>query len=267
MRDPEGKIDTLAMALRRRIFWSCFSIDKFASAGTDRPQTFDKADCDSQHPSIAESLILLEGPTSWDVAATKDTLVEVPAVHLGAVAIFGEVNKYMNRASSIGGHPVTWPPIAEFKELDRLVRNWRNELPERFHFNSVTFAEHRANSNTHYMYLWLSAHVLWATSALVLHRASLAFIGTDLTSLRGDRDTIAYEIQQSALLCKEAVDIAMDVFTVIRDACGSNIMPFLCYTAYIVATVLMTSTFADESATSQKSNQRLAIIYKLMEVR
>ncbi|CAM0139515.1 unnamed protein product [Umbelopsis sp. WA50703] len=265
MRDPEGKIDTLAMALRRRIFWSCFSIDKFASAGTDRPQTFDRADCDSQHPSIAESLILLEGPTSWDVAASKDTLVEVPAVHLGAVSIFGEVNKYMNRASSIGGHPVTWPPIAEFKELDRLVRNWRNELPERFHFNSATFAEHRANSNTHYMYLWLSAHILWATSALVLHRASLAFIGTDLTSLRGDRDTIAYEIQQSALLCKEAVDIAMDVFAVIREACGSNIMPFLCYTAYIVATVLMTSTFADESATSQKSNQRLAIIYKLME--
>jgi hypothetical protein len=28
MRDPNGKIDTLAMALRRRIFWSCFSIDK-----------------------------------------------------------------------------------------------------------------------------------------------------------------------------------------------------------------------------------------------
>lgn len=29
MRDPDGNIDTLAMALRRRIFWSCFSIDKY----------------------------------------------------------------------------------------------------------------------------------------------------------------------------------------------------------------------------------------------
>lgn len=172
----------------------------------------------------------------------------------------------MNRAKSIGGHPVTWPPITEFKELDKLVRDWRKNLPERFHFNSKTLGEARENSSKHYMYLWLSAHILWATSALVLHRASLAFITTDLSMLKGDRHVIAHEIKQSALLCKEAVDVAMDVFSVIRDECGSNILPFMCYTAYIVATVLMTSTFAKESVTSRKSNQRLSILYKLMEV-
>jgi hypothetical protein len=240
---------------------------RFASAGTNRPQSFDKADCDSKHPSIAESLILLEQSTSWSVTASKDTLVEVPSVHLTAVSIFGEVNKYMNRARSTGGHPVTWPPIAEFKELDRQVRSWRNDLPERFRFNSKTLSEARNNTSKHYMYLWLSAHILWATSTLVLHRASLAFIGTDLTMLQGDRNVIAHEIHQSAMLCKEAVDVAMDVFAVIRDECGSNILPFMCYTAYIVATVLMTSTFANESAASRQSNKRLSILYKLMEVR
>lgn len=173
----------------------------------------------------------------------------------------------MNRARSTGGHPVTWPPIAEFKELDRQVRSWRKDLPERFRFNSKTLSEARNNTSKHYMYLWLSAHILWATSALVLHRASLAFIGTDLTMLQGDRNVIAHEIHQSAMLCKEAVDVAMDVFAVIRDECGSNILPFMCYTAYIVATVLMTSTFANESAASRQSNKRLSILYKLMEVR
>jgi hypothetical protein len=29
MRGPDGKVDELAMALRRRIFWSTYSIDKY----------------------------------------------------------------------------------------------------------------------------------------------------------------------------------------------------------------------------------------------
>ncbi|KAI8575135.1 hypothetical protein K450DRAFT_263215 [Umbelopsis ramanniana AG] len=263
MRAPDGKVDELAMALRRRIFWSTYSIDKFCSAGTNRPQSLEEGDCDSKYPTIAESLILLEIPTSLSEAAAKDTLVDIPAVHLTVVRIFGEINKYMNRAKPVHGQAISWPPIPQFRELDNQLRSWRAEIPERFHFNPSNLARHRATTSKHYMYLWLSAHMLWATSALVLHRASLAFTGNDLNRLAGDPYTIARDIESSTLLCKEAVDLVMDVFQIITDECGRNILPFICYTAYTVATTLMTSR-ANELAASQRSNKRLSILYKVM---
>lgn len=109
--------------------------------------------------------------------------------------------------------------------------------------------------------------MLWATSALVLHRASLAFTGNDLSRLasEGDPYTIARDIESSTLLCKEAVDLVMDVFQIITEECGRNILPFICYTAYTVATTLMTSR-ANELAASQRSNKRLSILYKVMAV-
>ncbi|KAH8556746.1 fungal-specific transcription factor domain-containing protein [Umbelopsis sp. PMI_123] len=264
MYGPDGKVDELAMALRRRIFWSTYSIDKFASAGTNRPQTLEEGDSDCKYPTVAESLILLEIPTSLSEAASKDTLVDVPVVHLSAVRLFGEVNRYMNRAKPVSGKAISWPPIPQFQELDRQVRSWRADLPERFHFTPSNLARHRTTSSKHYMYLWLSAHILWATSALVLHRASLAFSGKDLIKLVGDPYTIARDLERSISLCKEAVDMVMDIFSVIIDECGSNIQPFICYTAYTVATVLMTNR-ANELAASQRSNKRLSILYKVME--
>lgn len=62
------------------------------------------------------------------------------------------------------------------------------------------------------------------------------------------------------------VDAAMGIFGAMKDLCGSSILPYIGYSAYVFATLLMTSAFSRTREDREKSKRGLKILYELIEV-
>ncbi|KAI9022842.1 fungal-specific transcription factor domain-containing protein [Phycomyces nitens] len=261
---PDGSVDAVAMALRRRVFWSCLCIDKFSSAGTNNPQCFERMDCDAKAPNAAECMILRDPCFYASVdnkPVTNDSLMDIANHHMRMQQIFGDVNKYMNRAKSESAS-IVWPPIAEFSILDRKLRAWKDNLPDRFQYTPNTLKFHKKNASVNYISLWLSSHAVWCSSMMVLHRGSLAHADMKPNEVP---EEIYAGIQASISACKTSVDQATGIFRAMKDLCGYNILPYMGYSAYVFATVLMTSAFSKGPEAYKKSGDALQILYDLIE--
>ncbi|KAI9357536.1 fungal-specific transcription factor domain-containing protein [Pilaira anomala] len=269
MRTPilaeDGSIDTVAMALRRRVFWSCLSIDKLSSAGTHRPQCIERSDCDTVPANISECLVLRDPTYHKNIdgrVITDDSLMNIATHYMRIIESYGEVNRFMNRAKS-NSASIVWPPIAEFRNLDMQLRAWQENLPETFHFNQKNLDHHRQYASGNYLNIWLSSHAIWCSSMMILHRGSLAF--SDIKSTDVIAEDLYRRIQQSIDTCRMCVDAATGVFGAIKDLCGFNILPYMGYSAYVFATVLMTSTFSSTPESCKKSSRSLKILYDLID--
>ncbi|KAI9487962.1 fungal-specific transcription factor domain-containing protein [Zychaea mexicana] len=261
----DGTIDTVAMSLRRRIFWSCYGIDKFTSAGTNRPQSITKSEVDAHPPSIPESMVLRDSDSN--ISATNkrianDSLMDISRHYMKIMEIFGEVNTVMSRSKS-DSTSIQWPPVPEYAGLDTRLRLWKDNLPERFQFTPKNLDFHKDSAGFTYFNIWLSIHAVWCSSLMVLHRGSLAY--GDIRP--GDVDPDVYRaIQASIDTCKTSVRTGTGVFRSMRDLCGYNVLPFMGYSAYVFATVLMTSTFSKGPDACRKSSNALKILYDLIDV-
>ncbi|KAL7332507.1 hypothetical protein PS15p_204536 [Mucor circinelloides] len=261
----DGSIDYVAMALRRRIFWSTLCIDKFASTSTNRPQGFDIGEYDVEPPTLDESRLLrdpLQGFTLDRLVIANDPLMDVIPDYLRVLERFGEIAKYMSRAKTAGA-TVAWPPINEFHELDAKMRQWREDLPEAYQFTPANIQKYRDSASQNYLNFWICSHAMYCTGMLALHRGSLAYSDLSVAELSQD---IYDRIQSSIKACKANVEIAMDVFKALRDICGWNVLPYMGYCAYIFSTVLMTSAFSSDPISYQKSSAGLAILFDTIKV-
>ncbi|KAI7890479.1 uncharacterized protein EV154DRAFT_538351 [Mucor mucedo] len=261
----DGSIDTVAMALRRRVFWSCLSIDKLSSAGTHRPQCIERSDCDTNTASISECLVLRDPnfhKTIDDKLITDDSLMDIATHYMRIVESYGEVNRFMNRAKS-NSASIVWPPIAEFRNLDMQLRSWKDNLPETFQFNQKNLDHHRKFASGNYLNIWLSSHAVWCSSMMILHRGSLAF--SDIKSTDSIAEDLYRRIQKSIDTCRMCVDAATGIYGAIKDLCGFNTLPYMGYSAYVFATVLMTSTFSSTPESCRKSSRSLKILYDLID--
>ncbi|KAI7869077.1 fungal-specific transcription factor domain-containing protein [Spinellus fusiger] len=261
--NKSGSVDAVAMALRRRVFWSCLCIDKFSSAGTNRPQYFNKVDYDSNPPTVAESL-LLRDPfhclTFDNMEIVDDPLIDIPRYYLRLLGIFGEVNKFMARAKNDSAS-VSWPPINEFALLDKQLGNWKEGVPDRLQFTAANVRNYKKTASLNYISLWLYSHIMWCTSVMVLHRGCLAYSELCASDVP---ENVYHEIQSSINTCKLCVDTAIPVFQSMRDICGSIVLPYMGYTTYIFATALMTSTFSNDPESYRKSNHGLNTMFSLI---
>ncbi|KAI8333772.1 fungal-specific transcription factor domain-containing protein [Blakeslea trispora] len=265
---PDGSIDYVAMALRRRIFWSCLCIDKFASTSTNRPQGFELGDYDATYPTRAESLLLLDPLQSITVDRrtlphNSDPLMDVIPHYIGVLERFGEVAKYMSRAKTDTTSAVTWPPIGEFSQLEQSMLAWKSNLPESYQFSLERVQSYRENASQNYLNFWLCGHAMYCTGMLALHRGSLAYSDLSATDLTQD---IYERIQHSIRSCQAQVETATQVFQSLKDTCGCNVLPYMGYCAYIFSTVLMTSAFSSDPAAYAKSSMGLAVLFDSIKI-
>ncbi|KAI9270530.1 fungal-specific transcription factor domain-containing protein [Phascolomyces articulosus] len=260
----DGSVDSAAMALRRRIFFSVYCLDKFASAGTSRPQYFDTSDCDAALPNVTESVLLRDLFQCTNIDGkelTNDSLMDITRHYLRMVTIFGESNKFMTKAKS-DSESVTWPPVPEFNNLDARLRSWKSDLPERFQFSLNNLSIHKRGASRNYLTLWLSTHAVWCTTMMVLHRGSLAYSEVQPSDVPED---LYRRIQASINCCKVSIDEAMIIFRALKELSGPNVLPYMGYSAYICATVLMTSTFSKDAESFKKSASALRILYAMID--
>lgn len=226
---------------------------------------------DANPPNIPESLVLRDPtqnisvsgkPISSNKQTVNDSLLDATRHYLKIVQLFGEVNSIMNRAKS-DSSCIVWPPVPEYNGLDTSLRNWRDNLPDHLQFTTVNVEKHKDHAGLNSFNTWLSMHAVWCSSLMVLHRGSLAY--GDIRSV--DVDPGIYRaIQSSIETCKVSVRTAAGVFRAMRDLCGANILPFMGYSAYVFATVLMTSTFSKGPEACRRSSTALRILYDLIDV-
>lgn len=183
--------------------------------------------------------------------------------YIKVVETYGEVNRFMNRAKS-DSVSIVWPPIAEFRNLDMQLRQWQDKLPEVFKFNQKNLDHHHQFASGTYANMWLCSHAVWCSSMMILHRGSLAF--SDIKPSESVSDDLFRRIQQSVDTCRMCVDAATGIFGAIKDLCGFNTLPYMGYSAYVFATVLMTSTFSSNPESCKKSSRGLKILYDLIDV-
>ncbi|KAI7903545.1 fungal-specific transcription factor domain-containing protein [Cokeromyces recurvatus] len=246
--NEDGSIDTVSMALHRRVFWSCLCIDKLSSAGTHRPQCIERSDCDANAPNISECIILRDPTFHRNVdgqAISDDSLMTIAKYYMISVENYGEVNRFMNRAKSSSAS-ILWPP-------------------ESFQFNFKNLKHHRQYASANYLNVWLSSHAIWCSSMMILHRGSLAFSDV-VKPTESISEDLYRRIQTSIDMCRLCVDAAMGIFEAIKDLCGYNTLPYMGYSAYVFATVLMTSTFSNTPESCKKSSRGLKILYDLIDV-
>ncbi|KAG0744736.1 hypothetical protein G6F57_009476 [Rhizopus arrhizus] len=263
----DGSVDAVAIAVRRRVFWSCLLLDKLASAGTHRPQCLERSDRDAHPTNVAETILLRDPDLHTDIHGkpiTEDSLLNIVKYYLDCVERFGEVNKYMNKNNSnkqnVNG-TIMWPPIAEYRNLDMQLRSWQENLPEKFQFTQKNLEHHQRFASFQHLSIWLNCHAVWCSSMMILHRGSLAYID----QLHHGSDDLARRIKTSIETCHMCVDAAMGIFGAMKDLCGSSILPYIGYSAYVFATLLMTSAFSRTREDREKSKRGLKILYELIE--
>ncbi|KAI8082944.1 fungal-specific transcription factor domain-containing protein [Halteromyces radiatus] len=268
----DGTLDRVAMLMRRRIFWSCFNIDKYGSAGNSRPQFFGKGDYDVGLPDD-ESLALLN-PESQNVTVnykpvTTDSLASFIKHYLSLMELFGDVIKGLQRAKSNQGKAI-WPPMDEFDQLNDDLQAWKHNLPPHMDFSLDNLDYHLERASRGKINHYLCAHVIWRTLVLALHRGSLAYVDKkddDTNNMASSFSQHTWErIQYSVNMCKQVVNDVMPVFRAMKDICGVNVIPYMGYSSYMFATILMTSAFTKTEEQHRKGTKGLLLLYDMIEL-
>ncbi|KAG1467376.1 hypothetical protein G6F56_004446 [Rhizopus delemar] len=73
-----------------------------------------------------------------------------------------------------------WPPLAEYRRLNRQLFSWKEDLPEDFRFRPENLDHRQQSASTQQLAVWINAHATWYLSMMILHRGSLAYIDRDL---------------------------------------------------------------------------------------
>ncbi|ORZ11428.1 fungal-specific transcription factor domain-domain-containing protein [Absidia repens] len=278
----DGTMDRVAMLMRRRIFWSCFNIDKYGSAGNSRPQFFSKGDYDVGLPD-EESLALLN-PIHQNVTVDykpvkADSLGSFVRHYLTLMELFGMVIKGMQRAKANNKNnteqqSTVWPPMDDFDQLNDALMDWKNGLPDHYDFSHQDLEFHLERASRGKINHYLCAHVIWRTLVLALHRGSLAYIdhqhqqsSNNNTQLQQQFSSSTWDrINESVAMCKRVVHEVMPIFQAMKDICSVNVIPYMGYSSYMFATILMTSTFTKTEEQHRKGTKGLLLLYDMIEL-
>ncbi|KAI8067089.1 fungal-specific transcription factor domain-containing protein [Gongronella butleri] len=272
-----GSMDKIAMLMRRRLFWSCVNIDKYGSAGNSRPQFFNKDEYDVGLPPDEAYML---NPTYQNVtmggrqiSMHEDSLCAYVGHYLRLMEIFGDVIKGVQRAKDNSTRPQQqhgplWPPMDQFDELNRELQDWRAKLPPTMEFSPANVDYHVARASMGRLNYFLCGHVIWHTLKLVLHRGSLVYVDSNGEIAKNPAmDQATYRsIKHSVETCKEVVFDVMPIFERMKTYCGNNVNPYMGYSSYMFATILMTSTFTNTEANHRIGGQFLTTLFDMIEL-
>lgn len=199
-----------------------------------------------------------------------DSLGSFVKHYLSLMELFGMVIKGMQRARSNQGKAV-WPPMDEFDDLNNELQAWKSNLPEHYDFSLQDLDYHLERASRGKINHYLCAHVIWRTLMLALHRGSLAYVDQkDSTTARlaaAFSQQTWERIQYSVSMCKQVVNDVMPIFKAMKDICSVNVIPYMGYSSYMFATILMTSTFTKTEEQHRKGTKGLLLLYDMIEVR
>ncbi|KAF2198141.1 hypothetical protein GQ43DRAFT_379394, partial [Delitschia confertaspora ATCC 74209] len=265
-RKPLSLIDR---EIRRRTMWSCFLMDRFNSSGTDRPLFVNEQYIQVQLP-VKEHLFIheipaptenLEGnvpnplpPDSGRLSNPRDNM-GVAAFTIRLVCIWGKLIQFMNLGGKEREREPMWSPKSSFFEIKKLIRHFKETLPENLHYGEDNLKTH-AIEKTANQFLYL--HILYHQIILFMHRFSLP----STAGSRPPKDMPHDFLTESA---RTALDAANQISILINEAMDYKVVaPFAGYSAFFSSTVHVHGIFSKNPKLEAQSKKYLAYNVKYL---
>ncbi|KAI8717112.1 Zn(2)-C6 fungal-type domain-containing protein [Fusarium sp. LHS14.1] len=182
---PEGTFNPCEGEIRRRIFWSTYTIDRLLSTLMGRPMGVVDEQCDLSYPlDVDDSQLKTEHPKSRQSDEPPTNMSS--AIHLFKLARFNSEIKCVLYCADRQYPPYTQPVITDTESwrvdiLNRL-QQWRQDIPR-----------HEEGSARHHLNLW--CEIKYHELLMLILRPNPQFHNPDKATLR--------ECFSSAMACSE----------------------------------------------------------------
>ncbi|KAJ3178040.1 hypothetical protein HDU87_003818 [Geranomyces variabilis] len=198
---PTSNLTWLDKESRRRLWWNCFILDRYAGAAADRSMIINEKDCKVYLPSLEmywesetgpSELLATTGPggtnDTYQIAVLTSTNVFTPGLSLQSpygyfvllIKIFGKILEYTNLLKSTQRTNVTpaLTPDADYQltVLDASLRDWFSSLPEWVHDFGLDSKLGNGGGAPDGTSPWQTAylHIFYHVCVIMLHRPKMS---------------------------------------------------------------------------------------------
>ncbi|KAI8076223.1 fungal-specific transcription factor domain-containing protein [Thamnidium elegans] len=277
-----------AYETKRKTFWEAFMHDKLSSADTGRPGTLDPNDCEIMLPvdiSIFDSTsgndfyqssldqshlvhyhIIRDEITNQITGIQMNPLdVNLPEhrVYLNRVGwtsriikegeLLFKITRLVNKGYKSDRVYVPYEDNSEFNKLDKELDGWISNLPLQIRNTPANLERYRSQNNVRSVQ-YVLGHILHNSLVILLHRPSIVI--ADMPDLSHVPQKIQDRVHQSVEKCLAAAD---NVTVMLKDLCCQiqAIPPYMSYSVYIAATIVINSNFTMNLRETQKAESAL----------
>ncbi|TPX32106.1 hypothetical protein SmJEL517_g04685 [Synchytrium microbalum] len=269
-----GRLSWLEKETRRRLWWGCFVLDRYAGAAADRSMIINEKDCKVYLPSNESSWDSVQnaedepagavGPSdSFQIAVLTSTNTFTPGIPLQnpmgyfilLTKIFGKIVEYSNQFKN---HQRTNPnatsnPDADYQLsiLDASLRDWFASLPHWMRQIGDEFVWDMASTSApswHTAYL----HIFYHTCVILLHRPKM------MAGLRDCPPTVQFS--PSFMLCHtSAQEISQIIGKVaLTNPCFHYFSPFVGFCVFQSGLIhVMAAQVASDQAVVQTAQRNV----------
>jgi Fungal specific transcription factor domain/Fungal Zn(2)-Cys(6) binuclear cluster domain len=265
-----AELDFVDREIRRRAMWASFLMDRFNSAGTERPPFGNEEYIRIQLP-VKESHFQMEIPAPTEdlegnvpMSAIPDTgqatdpkeNMGVSAYSIRAVALWGTILKYLN----LGGkekdkHPF-WSTESGFAKLQADIGFFEKSIPSSMIYNTENLQNHAAEKIANQ---FLYFHLVCQQNILFLYRFAIPASPHAQTPPRDMPKEFLNDAGQ------RVVEAANQISHLIEQGASHRLtVPFAGYCAYVASTVHVWGMFSRNLQLEAVSKENLRRSYKYL---
>jgi hypothetical protein len=258
---PNSEVLFIQNEVRRRTFWSCFRLDRFAACALGRPTLIDEDDCDVRLP-CNETIWSLEHPFESpliDEIFKEDqikhgTRLSLTNIGMGAclvsvTALLGRVCQHVNRSKPYNALP-PWDPNSKFAELENELDTWYNSLTPHYTYTRERMQQLMADGTGTTFAL---VHILFYSAIVVLNKPNIASLQNNEVM-----DCHIDFMHASAKRCCAAAKVISSIAEDINNS-GCRICPFSLYPVFVTTTIHLNNIYSSDINIAEDAKKNLSI--------
>ncbi|CZR54351.1 related to nitrate assimilation regulatory protein nirA [Phialocephala subalpina] len=271
-RNGTAELSFIDREIRRRTMWACFLMDRFMSAGVDRP-TFIKEETIKVQLPIREKYFQLDmpGPTenlkgevphplspgAGQLSDARDNM-GVAAFMVRSIALWGRIINYLNLGGSDEDPHPTWHHDSVYASLLSQTEAFNDTLPDSLKYNKENLHTHETEGLAN-QFLFL--HISIQQNILFMNR----FSTPGQKGEAGNRPSSDVPKEFVTKAGTKAFEAANKVSELLHDGESHFITaPFTGYCAFLASTVHVFGVFSNNSAMETASKKNLGINVKYL---
>jgi len=254
--------------IRRRTFWSCFLLDRFAACALGRPTLIDEDDCDVKLP-CHEAIWNLERPFESPLIGEffKDEKINhgarlaltntgMSACLVSVTALLGRVCQHVNRSKPYDALP-PWDPNSQFASLKNELDTWYRSLTPHYTYKKEKMQQLMADGLGTAFAL---VHLLYCSAIVALNKPNI-----DLLQNEGVEDQHVEFMRASAERCSDAAQLISSIAEDINQYKCHHLCPFSLYPIFTTTQIHINNTYHLDIIIAEKAEKNLFINEELLK--
>jgi hypothetical protein len=254
--------------IRRRTFWSCFLLDRFAACALGRPTLIDEEDCDLRLP-CHEEIWNLEHPFESPLIGEyfKDDQIKhdarltltnngMSACLLSVTALLGRVCQHVNRSKPYNALP-PWDPNSQFIALGTELDMWYRSLTPHYTYKRERMHQLMADGVGTAFAL---VHLLYCSAIVALNRPNIDLLQNNQV----DEHHIEF-MRASAERCSDAAQLISTIAEDVNQYGCHYMCPFSLYPIFVTTQIHIHNTYHSDIRIAEKATKNLLINEELLK--